>query len=187
MTIGLEMTSALLRGEKFDFVAREKADATKPKTRASVVAEMEAAIAMFVYPGGEVAQAAADRMDRSPGGALRQARLQLPQRRYRPADQPQDRLAVVSRLQLRSGKSFLLRARSRAWRALSRSGAYERPDRTLCTRCGLKIRGRVRRSATCESRCHLSGRSGGSCSGRPSCGPSRPRLRIDPACAPRGG
>jgi len=49
VTIGLEMTSALLRGEKFDFVAREKADATKPKTRASVVAEMEAAIAVS-YP-----------------------------------------------------------------------------------------------------------------------------------------
>ena len=43
VTIGLEMTSALLRGDKFDFVAREKADAGKPKTRASVVAEMEAA------------------------------------------------------------------------------------------------------------------------------------------------
>ena len=49
VTIGLEMTSALLRGEKFDFVAREKADATKPKTRASVVAEMEAAITVS-YP-----------------------------------------------------------------------------------------------------------------------------------------
>ena len=34
VTIGLEMTSALLRGEKFDFMAREKADAGKPKTRA---------------------------------------------------------------------------------------------------------------------------------------------------------
>jgi hypothetical protein len=45
VTIGLEMTSALARGEKFDFEAREKADAGKPKTRASVVAEMEAAIA----------------------------------------------------------------------------------------------------------------------------------------------
>jgi len=49
VTIGLEMTSALLRGEKFDFEAREKADAAKPKTRASVVAEMEAAIAVS-YP-----------------------------------------------------------------------------------------------------------------------------------------
>jgi hypothetical protein len=45
VTIGLEMTTALARGEKFDFDAREKADAGKPKTRASVVAEMEAAIA----------------------------------------------------------------------------------------------------------------------------------------------
>jgi hypothetical protein len=45
VTIGLEMTSAMARGEKFDFGAREKADASKPKTRASMVAEMEAAIA----------------------------------------------------------------------------------------------------------------------------------------------
>ena len=37
VTIGLEMTAALARGEKFDFEAREKADANKPKTRASVV------------------------------------------------------------------------------------------------------------------------------------------------------
>ena len=49
VTIGLEMTSALLRGDKFDFAAREKADASKPKTRASVVSEMEAAIAAS-YP-----------------------------------------------------------------------------------------------------------------------------------------
>lgn len=49
VTIGLEMTSALLRGEKFDFMAREKADAGKPKTRASMVSEMEAAIAAS-YP-----------------------------------------------------------------------------------------------------------------------------------------
>ena len=49
VTIGLEMTAAQLRGEKFDFVAREKADASKPKTRASVVSEMEAAIAAS-YP-----------------------------------------------------------------------------------------------------------------------------------------
>ncbi len=45
VTIGLEMTTAEARGEKFDFDAREKADASKPKTRASVVGEMEAAIA----------------------------------------------------------------------------------------------------------------------------------------------
>jgi hypothetical protein len=45
VTIGLEMTAAEARGEKFDFDAREKADASKPKTRASMVAEMEAAIA----------------------------------------------------------------------------------------------------------------------------------------------
>ena len=45
VTIGLEMTTAQAKGEKFDFAAREKADVTKPKTRASVVAEMEAALA----------------------------------------------------------------------------------------------------------------------------------------------
>lgn len=45
VTVGLEMTTAQARGEKFDFGAREKADAGKPKTRASVVAEMEAALA----------------------------------------------------------------------------------------------------------------------------------------------
>jgi len=49
VTIGLEMTTAEARGEKFDFDAREKADAGKPKTRASVIAEMEAAIAAS-YP-----------------------------------------------------------------------------------------------------------------------------------------
>jgi hypothetical protein len=38
-----------LRGEKFDYFAREKADAGKPKTRASMVSEMEAAIAIS-YP-----------------------------------------------------------------------------------------------------------------------------------------
>ena len=49
VTIGLEMTTAQAKGEKFDFEAREKADAGKPKTRASVVSEMEAAIAAS-YP-----------------------------------------------------------------------------------------------------------------------------------------
>src|SRR5262245_35838373 len=49
VTIGLEMTTAQAKGEKFDFAAREKADASKPKTRASMVAEMEAAIAAS-YP-----------------------------------------------------------------------------------------------------------------------------------------
>jgi hypothetical protein len=49
VTIGLEMTTAEAKGGKFDFEAREKADAGKPKTRASVVAEMEAAIAAS-YP-----------------------------------------------------------------------------------------------------------------------------------------
>lgn len=49
VTIGLEMTTAIAKGEKFDFFAREKMDASKPKTRASMVAEMEAAIAAS-YP-----------------------------------------------------------------------------------------------------------------------------------------
>ena len=45
VTIGLQMTSAVARGEKFDFEGAEKAAASKPKTRASVVSDMEAAIA----------------------------------------------------------------------------------------------------------------------------------------------
>jgi hypothetical protein len=49
VTIGLEMTTAVAKGEKFDFEAREKMDAGKPKTRASMVQEMEAAIAAS-YP-----------------------------------------------------------------------------------------------------------------------------------------
>ena len=49
VTIGLEMTTAQAKGQKFDFDAREKMDASKPKTRASMVAEMEAAIAAS-YP-----------------------------------------------------------------------------------------------------------------------------------------
>ena len=49
VTIGLEMTTAVAKGEKFDFAAREKMDASKSKTRASMVAEMEAAIAAS-YP-----------------------------------------------------------------------------------------------------------------------------------------
>ena len=56
VTIGLEMTSALLKGEKFDYLGRDKADASKPKTRASVVSEMEAAIAES-YPLVEKSQA----------------------------------------------------------------------------------------------------------------------------------
>ena len=52
ITIGLELSSAQLRGEQLDgpmFRARQKADASKPKTRASVVSDMEAAIAIS-YP-----------------------------------------------------------------------------------------------------------------------------------------
>jgi len=49
VTIGLEMTTAVAKGEKFDFAAREKADAGKPQTRESMVKEMEAAIAAS-YP-----------------------------------------------------------------------------------------------------------------------------------------
>ena len=45
VTIGLEMSTAQLTGAKFDYNARMKADEAKPKTRASVVAEMEAAMA----------------------------------------------------------------------------------------------------------------------------------------------
>jgi hypothetical protein len=52
VTIGLEFATAQLRGEKLDVAmvtARRKADADKPKTRASIVSEMEAAIAVS-YP-----------------------------------------------------------------------------------------------------------------------------------------
>ena len=49
VTIGLEMSTATAQGRKFDYDAREKADASKPKTRASMLAEMEAAIAAS-YP-----------------------------------------------------------------------------------------------------------------------------------------
>ena len=45
VTIGLEMTTAILKGEKFDYPAREKADVGKPATRQSMLSEMEAAIA----------------------------------------------------------------------------------------------------------------------------------------------
>lgn len=49
VTIGLEMTTAQLKGEQFDYNARIGMDESKPRTRASVVAEMEAAIAAS-YP-----------------------------------------------------------------------------------------------------------------------------------------
>ena len=52
VTIGLEFSAAQVRGEKLDpatFRARRKADEGKPKTRASIVSDMEAAIAVS-YP-----------------------------------------------------------------------------------------------------------------------------------------
>lgn len=49
VTIGLEMTAAQLKGEPFDYAAREKADEAKPRTRALMIREMEAAIAVS-YP-----------------------------------------------------------------------------------------------------------------------------------------
>ena len=45
VTIGLEMTTAQAKGEKYDFGAKEKEFAARPQTRAAVVSEMEAAIA----------------------------------------------------------------------------------------------------------------------------------------------
>ena len=45
MTIGLEMSSAQLAGDTFDYAARLKADESKPNARALMVSEMEAAIA----------------------------------------------------------------------------------------------------------------------------------------------
>lgn len=49
VTIGLEMSAAEQRREPFNYQARAAEDAGKPATRASVVAEMEAAIAVS-YP-----------------------------------------------------------------------------------------------------------------------------------------
>jgi hypothetical protein len=49
VTIGLEMSTAQLKGEPFDYAARLTADESKPRTRASVVSEMETAIAAS-YP-----------------------------------------------------------------------------------------------------------------------------------------
>ena len=49
VTIGLEMSAAELKGEKFDYAFRVKADESKPATRGSVVEEMEKAIAVS-YP-----------------------------------------------------------------------------------------------------------------------------------------
>ena len=48
VTIGLEMSTSQLKGTAFDYNARIKADDPKPKTRASVVAEMDAALAASV-------------------------------------------------------------------------------------------------------------------------------------------
>jgi hypothetical protein len=45
VTIGLEMTTALGKGEKYDFAAKEKEYDARPQSRAAVVKEMEAAIA----------------------------------------------------------------------------------------------------------------------------------------------
>ncbi len=45
VTIGLEMSSAQLRGESFDYQARVAEDEGKPATRESIVGEMETAIA----------------------------------------------------------------------------------------------------------------------------------------------
>jgi len=44
VTIGLEMSTAGLRGQRFDYAARLRADREKPRTRESVVVEMEAAM-----------------------------------------------------------------------------------------------------------------------------------------------
>jgi len=49
VTIGLEMSSAELRGEAFDYEARVAEDEGKPATRESIVGEMEAAIEVS-YP-----------------------------------------------------------------------------------------------------------------------------------------
>ena len=45
VTIGLEMTTAQAKGEKYDFEAKEKEYDARPGSRAAIVKEMEAAIA----------------------------------------------------------------------------------------------------------------------------------------------
>lgn len=45
VTIGLKMNTAMLKGERPNYQEMVKADEAKPATRASIVAEMEAAIA----------------------------------------------------------------------------------------------------------------------------------------------
>lgn len=45
VTIGLEMTTAQSKGQKYDFEAKEKEYDARPATRAAIVKEMEAAIA----------------------------------------------------------------------------------------------------------------------------------------------
>ena len=45
VTIGLEMTTATAKGEKYDFEAKEKEIDARPVSRAAIVKEMEAAIA----------------------------------------------------------------------------------------------------------------------------------------------
>lgn len=44
VTIGLEMSTAQLKGEPFNYGARDAADKGKPATRASLVSEMETAL-----------------------------------------------------------------------------------------------------------------------------------------------
>ena len=45
VTIGLEATTAMAKGEKYDFAAKEKEYDARPGSRAAIVKEMEAAIA----------------------------------------------------------------------------------------------------------------------------------------------
>ena len=45
VTIGLEMTTAIAKGQKYDFGAKEKEYDARPQSRAAIVKEMEAAIA----------------------------------------------------------------------------------------------------------------------------------------------
>lgn len=45
VTIGLEMTTAVAKGEKYDFGAKEKEYDARPQSRAAIVKEMEAAMA----------------------------------------------------------------------------------------------------------------------------------------------
>ena len=76
VTIGLEMTTAQAKGEKYDFGAKEKEFAARPQTRAAVVVgdgSGDRRVVCRARCARQQADAAVDWLARSPGRALRQA------------------------------------------------------------------------------------------------------------------